>query len=180
MDQLDITYQRAFTESPVQEGYFMPSKAREKYYDKLAKSLISLNVVNDVNINNDKLNQAITYLKAVSEAGYEDNINNMTQVDEYKSPGENKHSLKINDTEYHNLVEYEDEISDSSKQVVAIKEPITYTHVRNISVGIVSFKQAAVGVGIIGRGGRGITQGMIIGGNMHNQKQRCHGCLDRF
>ena len=70
----------------------------------------------------------------------------------------------INDSAYHNLYEYEDEISDSNKKVEASKEPIADTHVCNTSVGIVSVKPAAVGVGIIGQGGRGITQGMIIGG----------------
>ena len=38
------------------------------------------------------------------------------------------------------------------------------THIRNTSVGIASVNPAAVGVEIIGRGGRGITQGMIIRG----------------
>ena len=48
--------------------------------------------------------------------------------------------------------------------VEASKEPITDTHVCNTSVGIVSVKPAAFGVGIIGRGGRAITQGVISGG----------------
>ena len=54
-----------------------------------------------------------------------------------------------------------DEISDSDKNVEVSKEPITDTHVRNTSVGIVSVKPVAVSVGIIGRG---ITQGVISGG----------------
>ena len=78
LDQLDITYQRSFMESPVREGYYMPSPARKRYYDQLAKSLINSNVVNDGTINNDKLNQAITDLKAESEAGNERNINDIT------------------------------------------------------------------------------------------------------
>ena len=72
--------------------------------------------------------------------------------------------MAVNDSAYYNLDEYEDEISDSDKNVEASKEPIIDTHVRNTSVGIVSVKLAAAGVGIIGRGGRGITQGMISGG----------------
>ena len=87
MDQLDVTYQRAFMESPVPEGYYMPSPARERYYDQQAKSLINSNARSDRTINNDKLNQAITDFKAEAEAGHERNINDMTQVDEYKSPG---------------------------------------------------------------------------------------------
>ena len=74
--------------------------------------------------------------------------------------------MTINDSAYHNLDEYEDEISESDKNVEARKEPITDTCVRNTSVGIVNVKPAAVGVGIIGRGGRGITPGMISGGTI--------------
>ena len=90
LDQLEVTYQRAFMESPVREGCYMPSPARERYYDQLAKSLINSNVRNDGTINNYKLNQAINDLKAEAKAGHERNIHDMTQVDEYKSPGENK------------------------------------------------------------------------------------------
>ena len=74
LDQLDVRYQRAFVASPVQEGYYMPSPARERYYDQLTKSLINPNVKSDGTINNDKLNQAITDLKAKSEEGHERNI----------------------------------------------------------------------------------------------------------
>ena len=88
----------------------------------------------------------------------------MKQVYEYKSPGKNKDASTINDSAYYNSDNHEDEISDLSKQVEASKEPITDTHVRNASVGIVSVKPDAVGVVIIGRGGRGITQGVISGG----------------
>ena len=84
LDQLEVTYQREFMASPVREGCYT-SPARERYYDQLAKSLINSNVGSDGTINNDKLNQAITILKAESEAGHERNINNMTQVYKYKS-----------------------------------------------------------------------------------------------
>ena len=57
------------------------------------KTLINSNIRNDRTINNDKINQAITYLKAESEAGHKRNINNMTQVDEYNSPGRNKYAF---------------------------------------------------------------------------------------
>ena len=78
LDQLDVTCQWAFMASPVQEGYYTPSTAQERYYDQLAKSLINSNVGSDGTINNDKLNQAITNLKAESEAGHELNINDIT------------------------------------------------------------------------------------------------------
>ena len=93
-------------------------------------------------------------MKAESKAGHENNINDMTQVDEYKSPGGNKYALTINDSEYYKSDEYEVEISYSSKQVEASKEPITDTHivdrVRNLLYGIFSVKPAVTRVGIIG------------------------------
>ena len=128
LGQLDVTYQRAFVAPPVQEGFYTPP-SRERYYDQLTKCVINLNVGSDGTINNDKLNQAITDLKAEEEAGHELNINNMTQVDEYKSPGKNKDASTINDSEYYKSDDHEVEISDSSKQVEASKEPITDTHI---------------------------------------------------
>ena len=83
LDQLDVKYQRAFMATPVQEGYYQPSPAQERYYDQLAKSLINSNVGSDGTIHNDKLNEAITQLKAENEAGHERNILDMTRVDEY-------------------------------------------------------------------------------------------------
>ena len=70
----------------------------------------------------------------------------MTQVDEYKSPGIDKYALTVNDSAYHNLDEYEDEISDLSKQFEASKEPITDTHVRNTSIVTTSFNPAVIRV----------------------------------
>ena len=65
--------------SPVQEGYYT-SPAQEKYYEQLTKYVINSNVRSDGTINNDKLNQAITDLKAEAVAGHESNNINMTQV----------------------------------------------------------------------------------------------------
>ena len=161
LDQPDFMYQRAFMASPVKEGYYQPSPARERYYDKLAKSLINLNVGSDGTINNDKLNQVITQLKSEKEAGHECNILDMTQVDEYMSPGKNKDASTVNDLAYYNLDEYEAEISDYDKKPEARKEPITDTHVCNTSVGTTSVYPYVIVVGIIGRGGCGINQGMI-------------------
>ena len=58
----------------------MPAPARERYYDQLAKSLINSNVGGDGTINNDKLNQEITDLKAESEPWHERNLNEMTHA----------------------------------------------------------------------------------------------------
>ena len=123
-----------------------------------------MNVGSDGTINNGKLNQAITQLKAEKEAGHERNILDMTQVDEYMSARKNKDASTVNDLAYHNLDEYEDEIIYSSKQVEARKESITDTHVRNTSVGTTSVNPAVIGFEIIERGGCDITQGTINGG----------------
>ena len=47
-------YQRAFMATPVPEGFYFPSPAREIYYDKLAESLIKAKVVSDGTVNNDE------------------------------------------------------------------------------------------------------------------------------
>ena len=123
----------------------------------MAKILINSNVGSDRTINNDRINQAIIKLKYEEKVGHERNIYNMTHVDEYKSPGINKDASKVNDQAYYNLYEYKYEISYSSKQIEASKEPITETRVRNTPVGIVSVQPSSDGVGTIGRGGYGIT-----------------------
>ena len=102
LDQLDVTYHRAFMASPVQEGYYQPSPAWEIYYDQPAKSLINSNVGSDGTINNDKLNEAITQLKSEKEAGHERNILDMAQVDEYMPPRKNKDASTVNNLAYHN------------------------------------------------------------------------------
>ena len=107
-------------------------------------------------------------MKSEKETRNERNILDMTQVDEYMSPGKNKDASKVNDSAYHNSDEYKDEISDSDKNSEARKELITDTHVCNTSVGNTSVDPSVIGVGIIGRGGRGIIQGMINVGNRHN------------
>ena len=55
LDQLDVTYQRALIATPVPEGHYMPSPARERYYDTLSKILINSTVGSDRTINNVSL-----------------------------------------------------------------------------------------------------------------------------
>ena len=86
LDQLDITYQRAFMATPVPERLYQPSPARDRYYDQIADSLIEWNVQSNGTIKKDDLHKAITKLKTEEEAGHERKINNMTQVDDYKPP----------------------------------------------------------------------------------------------
>ena len=95
----------------------------------------------------------------------------MTQVDDYKSPWKDKDTTTVNDTAYTFLNSYDDEISDSSKQVETSKEPIKDTHVHDTSVGTTHVDSVVTGVIIIGQGGPmaisggSITQYMIHGGN---------------
>ena len=93
LDQLDVMYQQAFMASPAQEGNYK-SPEQERYYDQLTESLINSNAGSYGNINNDKLNQAINDLNAESQSGNERNINDMTQVNEYKLPRKIKMHLR--------------------------------------------------------------------------------------
>ena len=79
LDQLDVTYQRAFMATPVPEGFYFPSPAQERYYDMMANNIIEAKVGSDRTINNDEIDKAITKLKSEMEAEYERNILNMTQ-----------------------------------------------------------------------------------------------------
>ena len=63
LDQLDVTYQQAFTASPVQEGLYQISPARERYYDMMAYNSIEANVGSDETINDEEFHNAITLLK---------------------------------------------------------------------------------------------------------------------
>ena len=86
----------------------------------MADNIIEANVGSDGTINNDDLYKAITKLKSDEEVGNERNINNMTQVDNYKSPWKDKYATTVNDTvndtAYTSLNSWNDDISDSSKQ----------------------------------------------------------------
>ena len=86
--------------TPVPEGFYFPSPARERYYDQISDSLIEANVQSDITINDEELHKSITLLKSEKEADHERNISNMTQVDEYKSPWKNKDATKVNDSAY--------------------------------------------------------------------------------
>ena len=114
--------------SPVQEGLYQRSPARDRYYDMMSDNIIEANDRSDQTINNDDLHKAITKLKAEEEAEHEHNINYMTQVDNYKSPWKDKDATTVNDTvndtAYTFLNLWNDDISDSSKQIEMSKEPI--------------------------------------------------------
>ena len=98
LDQLDVTYQRAFMASPVQEGLYQPSPARERCYDQMADSLIEAKFHSDGTINDEELHKAITLLKSEKEADHECNILNMIQAIDFKSPWKDKDATTVNDT----------------------------------------------------------------------------------
>ena len=95
---MDVTYQRAFTASPVQQGLYQISPARERNYDMMADNIEKTNVVSEGTIKKEELHKAITQLKAEEEAGHERNIDNMTQEDDYKSPRKEKDATTVNNT----------------------------------------------------------------------------------
>ena len=98
LDKLDVTYQRAFTASPVQQGLYQISLARERYYDIMANNIVETNVRSEGNINDKELRKATNILKYVEEAGHERNIDNMTQEGDYKSPWKEKYATTVNNT----------------------------------------------------------------------------------
>ena len=69
LDQLDITYQRAFTASAatstLPKGFYQISPARERYYDIMENHIEETNVGN---IYKDELRKAISHAKSEDEA----------------------------------------------------------------------------------------------------------------
>ena len=74
LDQLDVTYQRAFTasktSSAVPTGHYEPSPARETYYDMQVDLIAEKNVEMD----KDKIRKAISHVKLEDESYHEHNI----------------------------------------------------------------------------------------------------------
>ena len=118
------------------------------------------------------------------EAGHERNIYNMIQEDGYKSPWKNKDAKDattvnntLDDTGFTILNSFQDDTSDSSKQIETSKKTIKYTQknkepitdnthiidrVRYLQSGPTNMDPVLTGVGIIGqRGPRTISGGSI-------------------
>ena len=127
----------------------------------MTKSLIKANIKGG-KLCNEKIQQAVIYLRSELNLEYKRNINNISCDNEYQSPMKKKDVSTINDSVYYESDEHADTISDSSKQVDASKDPIIDTHIvegiNNLSVRVLSVKPDVIGVGIIGQG---ITQGVI-------------------
>ena len=131
LDQLDVTYQRALTESPVKQGLYQISPERERYYDIMADHIEEKNVGT---IDKEELHKAIALVKTEYEEGHERNIDNMIQEDDYKSPWKNKYATDattvnktLDDTGVTFFNSYQDDTSDLSKQIDTIMETIKYT-----------------------------------------------------
>ena len=90
LDQLDVTYQRAFTASTkpstVLKGYYQLSPEQERLYDIMSDQIVE----NNDGIDKVELRKAVSHVKSNDEAEYERNIENMIQDDDYKSPWKNK------------------------------------------------------------------------------------------
>ena len=136
-------------------------------------------------INKEELCKAIAIVKSEDETGHERNIDNMTQEYNYKSPWKEKYATyattvnnTFEETGFTFLDSFQNDTSDSSKQVETckkpikdtqtikepikdtqkIKEPITDdTHivdrVRYLQYGPTNMDPVLNGVGIIGQGG---------------------------
>ena len=76
LDQLDVTYQRAF----------MATSAQYEYYREMTKSLLKENIKSDEKICNEKIHQVVIDLRAELDLEHERNINNSTSEDVYTSP----------------------------------------------------------------------------------------------
>ena len=128
----------------------------------------------------------------------------MTQEDDYKQPLKYKYATTVNntldDTAFTFLNSFQDDTSDSSKQVETSKDPIkdtqtskdpiTYTHIVDrvcyLKDRTTDVDPVVTGAGIIGKGGPraisggSITQSIIHGGKSITLQKRHHACLDKL
>ena len=128
LDQLDVTYQRAFTASEatssVPKGIYQISPVRERYYYIMADHVKEKNVGMD----KDEIRKAISHVKSEDEEEHERNIENMVQDDDYKSPWKIKYATVATGLK---TVTYS---SDSDEKHTARKEPITDTQTLKESI----------------------------------------------
>ena len=117
LDQLDVTYQRAFTasktSSAVPTGFYELSPAQERYYDIQADHIEENNVIMD----KDEIRKAISCVKLEDEAEHERNIEYLAQEDDnHNTPWKIKYAEGLN------------AVMDSSDtgeiNFAALKEPI--------------------------------------------------------
>ena len=87
LDQLDVTYQRAF----------VATSAQDEYYREMTKSLIRANIEGG-KLCNEKIQQEVIHLRAELNLEHELNINNISCDHEYTSPIKKKEVSIINDS----------------------------------------------------------------------------------
>ena len=193
LDQLDVTYQCAFTASAttstVPKGFYQLSPSRERFYDIMSDQIVE----NNYGIDKVELCKAVAHVKSNDEADHECNIENMIQDDNYKLPWKSKDATvattvnnTLDDTGYTYLNLYQTDTSDSSKHVETSKEPIKYTQTikesikgpyivdicRYLQDGPTNMDPVLTGVGIVGQGGPwtisrvSIYQSIVHGGKV--------------
>ena len=90
LDQLDVTYQRAF----------MATLPQDEYYKDMTKSLIKANIESE-KLCNEKIQQAVIDLRSEVDLEHERNINNITREDVYTSPMKEEKVPTINNSSYY-------------------------------------------------------------------------------
>ena len=87
LNQLYVTYQRAF----------MATSAQDEYYREMKKSLIKANIEGG-KLCNDNIQQSVIDLRSELNLEHKRNINNISCDNEYTSPMKNKDVSTINDS----------------------------------------------------------------------------------
>ena len=139
LDQLDVTYQRAFMATP-----------KEKYSNAFLDTLAKDNNIKGEPFSNDKIRQEVG--KVIEETGseFERKINNITCYTSFQYPTQKKDVSIINDFVYYESEEQVDTIRDPNKQVDTSSDPKEETHIidriRKLSVRPIIFEPAVIWV----------------------------------
>ena len=95
LDQLDVTYQRAFTASAkpssVPKGHYEIFPARERFYDMFVDHIVDKND----GIDKYEVRKAVEYMKSEYEEENERDIKDMSQDDDYESPWKNNDATVV-------------------------------------------------------------------------------------
>ena len=108
LDQLDVTYQRAFM-----------ATSKDKYYNALLDTLVKDNILRGKPLSNQNIQEAFSDITVETEAEFERNYKKITCKISYQSPILKKDVSTINDSVYYESDDNVDTISVSRKQVDA-------------------------------------------------------------
>ena len=114
LDRLDVTYQRAFMDTP-----------QDKYYTEMLENLVKMNNCNGELLCNEELPQAASDVREETDAENEHNINDITCDDLYQSPMKKKDESIINSSVYYELDKQVHTISDSNKKIDPRRDTMT-------------------------------------------------------